>query len=132
MLLKQHLFFIKMGLQYKRTYQKKGSNAAALGFNFNYVSALRVRMSQHEIAQAGGQCNTARFVNKSAFDIVLSYSFDVEQSYDCTYCSKVFKVRHAFNVKDSMESVFLYDCRRLNSYKPLINHPNNDLHLKLY
>ncbi len=80
MLLKQHLFFIKMGLQYKRTYQKKGSNAAALGFNFNYVSALRVRMSQHEIAQAGGQCNTARFVNKSAFDIVLSYSFDVERT----------------------------------------------------
>lgn len=50
---------------------------------------------------------------RDSYDIC--YSYDVEQSYDCTYCFKVFNVRYAFDVKDSMDSAFLYDCRNVRN-----------------
>lgn len=43
--------------------------------------------------------------------IDLTYCFDLEQSFDCLYCFKSFKLRHSFNSRDCLESAFLYDCR---------------------
>ncbi len=41
----------------------------------------------------------------------LTFCFDTEASYGCTYCFKCFKVFHSFDARDCMESTFLYDCR---------------------
>lgn len=43
--------------------------------------------------------------------IDLTYSFDLEQSYDCIYCFNGFKLFYSFNSRDCIESAFLYDCR---------------------
>ena len=41
----------------------------------------------------------------------LTYSFDVERSYDCLYCFKSYNLKYSFNSRDCMDSLFLYDCR---------------------
>ncbi len=51
-----------------------------------------------------------RIVNcKNSVDI--TYSFDVERSYDCVYCFKSYNLKYSFNCRDCMDSLFLYDCR---------------------
>lgn len=50
---------------------------------------------------------------KDSFD--LTFSFDMEFSYDCCYSFKCYKVRHAFDARDCLESAFLYDCRNCQS-----------------
>ena len=45
----------------------------------------------------------------------LSYCFDSEQSYDCSYLFKIYNVQYAFNVKNSIDSAFLYDCHNVNN-----------------
>ena len=51
-----------------------------------------------------------RLVNcKNSIDI--TYSFDLERSYDCLYCFKSYKLKYSFNCRDCMDSYFLYDCR---------------------
>jgi len=41
----------------------------------------------------------------------LTYCFNMEQSYDCLYCYRSWRLFYSFNVTDSMDSMFLYDCR---------------------
>ncbi len=44
-----------------------------------------------------------------------AYCFDIEQSYDCLYCYKGWRLKYCFNTHDSVESAFLYDCRNCNN-----------------
>ncbi len=60
----------------------------------------------------------------------LTYCFDSEESYDCVYCSKVFKVKYALNTRDSLESAFLYDCRNVNHCFMCWNLRNKEYHIK--
>ncbi len=54
-----------------------------------------------------------RFVRcRDSYDIC--YCYDAEQSYDCTFCFKVYRVRYSFDVRDSYDSAFLYDCRNVS------------------
>ncbi len=46
---------------------------------------------------------------RNSIDLV--FSFDMENSYDCTYCFKCYQVRHSFNARNCMDCMFLYDCR---------------------
>ena len=46
---------------------------------------------------------------KNSVDI--TYSFDMERSYDCLYCFKSYNLKYSFNCRDCMDSYFLYDCR---------------------
>ncbi len=47
--------------------------------------------------------------SKNSID--LTYSFDMEQSYDCFYCFKCYSVSYSFNSRDCIDSAFLADCR---------------------
>lgn len=44
-----------------------------------------------------------------------TYSFNLEQSYDCLYCFRGYKLFHSFNSRDCVDSSFLYDCRNCSS-----------------
>jgi hypothetical protein len=46
---------------------------------------------------------------KNSIDI--TYSFDLERSYDCLFCFKSYNLKYSFNSRDCMDSSFLYDCR---------------------
>lgn len=46
---------------------------------------------------------------KNSIDI--TYSWDLERSYDCLYCFKSYNLQYSFNCRDCIESYFLYDCR---------------------
>ena len=59
----------------------------------------------------------------------LLYCFDADQSYDCIYCFKVFRVKHAFDTRDSMESAFLYDCRNVQNCFMCWNLRNKQYHI---
>ena len=41
----------------------------------------------------------------------LTFSFDLERSYDCLNCFKSYNLKYSFNSRDCMDSYFLYDCR---------------------
>src|SRR3989338_6670797 len=56
----------------------------------------------------------------------ITYSFDLEQSYDCLYCFKSYKLRHAFNSRNCLESAFLYDCRHVQKCLMCWNFRNNN------
>ena len=46
---------------------------------------------------------------KNSVDI--TFSFDLERSYDCLNCFKSYNLKYSFNSRDCMDSSFLYDCR---------------------
>lgn len=50
---------------------------------------------------------------RDSFDI--TFSFDLQMSYDCLYCYSLYRVRHAFDSRDSTDSIFLYDCRNVQN-----------------
>lgn len=46
---------------------------------------------------------------KNSIDI--TYCFDSELCYDCLNCFKCYRVRHAVNSRDCIDSAFIFDCR---------------------
>jgi len=51
-----------------------------------------------------------RVINcKNSVDI--TFSFDLDRSYDCLNCFKSYNLKYSFNSRDCMDSYFLYDCR---------------------
>ena len=46
---------------------------------------------------------------KDSFDI--TYSFNLQNSYDCLFCHDSFNLNFSENSRDSIESYFLFDCR---------------------
>src|SRR3989344_4358220 len=46
---------------------------------------------------------------KDSFDI--TYSFNLQDSYDCLFCHDSFNLNFSENSRDSIESYFLFDCR---------------------
>lgn len=59
----------------------------------------------------------------------ITYSFDLEQSYDCLYCFKCYKLKYAFNSRDCIDSVFLYDCRNVQNCFMCWNLRNKQYHI---
>jgi len=65
---------------------------------------------------------------KDSFD--LAYSYSSEKIYDAAYIFNSFRVKYAFNVRDSMDSIFLYDCRNVRNCFMCWNLRNKQYHIK--
>lgn len=51
-----------------------------------------------------------RLINcKNCIDV--TYSFDLDRSFDCLYCFKSYNLKYSFNSRDCMDGAFLYDCK---------------------
>lgn len=61
--------------------------------------------------------------------IDLTYCFDTELSYDCLYCFKCYKVRHSYDARDCIESMFLFDCRNVSNCFMSWNLRNKQYHI---
>lgn len=64
---------------HKEVFRKVGKNAAQIDASHDWGTAERVRMSDAEVETYGG-CNVLRLVNSNAFDVEISWTFDVQRT----------------------------------------------------
>lgn len=64
---------------HKEVFRQVGKNAAQIDASHDWATADRVRMSDANIETHGG-CNVLRLVNSNAFDVTISWTFDVGRS----------------------------------------------------
>ena len=64
---------------------------------------------------------------KDSYD--LTYCYDIDQSYDITFGFNCFRVKHGFNVRDCIESTFLFDCRNVQNCFMCFNLRNKQYHI---
>lgn len=63
-------------MQYKEVYTQKGTHAADIVANYDWASALRIRMSDIDW-DAYKYCNFLRVVNNADEDIEICYTLDI-------------------------------------------------------
>ncbi|OGZ76123.1 MAG: hypothetical protein A2205_03680 [Candidatus Staskawiczbacteria bacterium RIFOXYA1_FULL_37_15] len=61
--------------------------------------------------------------------IDVTYSFDLERSYDCLFCFKSYNLKYSFNSRDCIDSLFLYDCRNCQNCFMCWNLKNKKYHI---
>ena len=64
------------------------------------------------------QCEQAYYCHrniraKNSFEA--TFSFNLEQCYDCTYCFDSYALRHSVDSRNCIDSAFLYDCRNCSN-----------------
>ena len=61
--------------------------------------------------------------------IDLTFSFDMENSYDCFYCFKSYNLKYSYNSRDCVDSTFLVDCRNCTDCFMCWNLHNKQYHI---